>query len=261
MNTFKTTGLHAVGRALYKPEQKYKPVKNLLSEGSTNSKTAKNELTTYILYLAPSDIIGTHNLCPMASDGCKKACLYSAGRGRFSNVQLSRINKAKFWAYDRQAFYIQLANEIMRIHDKATDLLNGTFEQIAIRLNGTSDIDHLSLIKRYTGIDFLDTFYSNLLFYDYTKNINVFKRYFGTNYKLTFSKSESNFDECLEVISIGGNIAAVFSAELPDTYGGIIVINGDESDLRYFDPKGVIVGLKAKGDAKKDISGFVINQY
>ena len=244
-----------------KAAQTYKAVKNLLSEGSTNSKTAKNELTTFILYLAPSDIIGTHNLCPMASAGCKASCLYTAGRGRFSNVQLSRINKAKFWAYDREAFYIQLANELMKIHDKATDLNNGTFQQIAIRLNGTSDIDHLSLLKRYTGINFLDAFYSNLLFYDYTKNINVFKRYFGSNYKLTFSKSETNFDECLEVINMGGNIAAVFSAELPDTYGGIQVINGDESDLRYFDPVNVIVGLKAKGDAKKDTTGFVINKY
>jgi len=233
----------------------YKPVKNLLSEGSTNSKTAKNELTTFILYLAPSDIIGTHNLCPMASAGCKAACLYSAGRGRFSNVQLSRINKAKFWAYDRKQFYIQLANELLKIHNKLIH------QRIAIRLNGTSDIDHLSLIKRYTGINFLDGFYSNLLFYDYTKNINVFKRYFGSNYKLTFSKSETNFDECLEVISLGGNIAAVFAAELPDTYGGLNVINGDISDLRYFDPAGVIVGLKAKGDAKKDLSGFVINKY
>lgn len=233
----------------------YKKVKNLLSEGSTNTKTAKNELTTFILYLAPSDIIGTHNLCPMASAGCKSSCLYSAGRGRFSNVQLSRINKAKFWAYDRQAFYIQLATELLKIHDKAN------FEKIAIRLNGTSDIDHLNLLQRYTGINFLDPFYSNLLFYDYTKNINVFKRYFGTNYKLTFSKSETNFDECLEVINMKGNIAAVFSAELPEEYGGIQVINGDESDLRYFDPANVIVGLKAKGDAKKDTTGFVINQY
>ena len=233
----------------------YKAVKNLLSDGSTNTKTAKNNLQTFILYLAPSDIIGTHNLCPMASAGCKASCLYSAGRGRFSNVQLSRINKAKFWAYDRQAFYIQLATELMKIHDKSN------FEKIAIRLNGTSDIDHLNLLQRYTGINFLDGFYSNLLFYDYTKNINVFKRYFGTNYKLTFSKSETNFDECLEVINMGGNIAAVFAAELPDTYGGIQVINGDDSDLRYFDPVNVIVGLKAKGDAKKDNSGFVINQY
>jgi hypothetical protein len=233
----------------------YKPVKNLLSDGSTNTKTAKNNLQTFILYLAPSDIIGTHNLCPMASAGCKASCLYSAGRGRFSNVQLSRINKAKFWAYNRKAFYIQLANELLKIHDKSN------FEKIAIRLNGTSDVDHLDLLKRYTGINFLDGFYSNLLFYDYTKNINVYKKYFGSNYKLTFSKSESNFDECLEVINMGGNIAAVFSAELPEEYGGIKVINGDESDLRYFDPVNVIVGLKAKGDAKKDTTGFVITQY
>jgi len=239
----------------------YKPVKNLLSEGSTNTKTAKNELKTYILYLAPSDIIGTHNLCPMASEGCKKACLYTAGRGRFSNVQLSRINKAKYWAYSRERFYIQLAHELIRINNKATNLLNGTFEKIAIRLNGTSDIDHLNLLQRYTGINFLNQFYSNLLFYDYTKNINVYKRYFGSNYKLTFSKSETNFDECLEVISMGGNIAAVFAAELPESFGGLPVINGDQSDLRYFDPAGVIVGLKAKGDAKKDQSGFVINKY
>lgn len=232
----------------------YKKVKNLLSEGSTNTKTAKNELVTFILYLAPSDIIGTHNLCPMASAGCKASCLYTAGRGRFSNVQLSRINKAKFWAYDREEFYIQLANELLKIHDK---LIN---QRIAIRLNGTSDIDHLSLLKRYSGIDFLDPFYSKFLFYDYTKNINVYKKYFGTNYKLTFSKSEINLLQCLEVLKMGGNVAAVFAGNLPDQWEGIEVINGDESDLRYFDPANVIVGLKAKGDAKKDKTGFVINQ-
>ena len=77
----------------------YKPVKNLLSAGDTNVKTAKNEIETFILYLAPADTIKTHNLCPFASAGCKKVCLYSAGRGKFSNVQSARINKAKFWAF------------------------------------------------------------------------------------------------------------------------------------------------------------------
>ena len=95
----------------------YKPVKNLLSEGSTNIKTAKNSLKTYILYLAPANIVDGLNLCPFASNGCKKACLYSAGRGKFSNVQLARINKTKFWGFNRSAFYIQLANELMNILD------------------------------------------------------------------------------------------------------------------------------------------------
>lgn len=233
----------------------YKPVANLLSGGATNTKTAKNDLDTFILYLAPADTIGSHNVCPMASEGCKKSCLYSAGRGRFSNVQESRINKTKFWAYNREGFYIQLANELLTIHDKAVkkDI------KIAIRLNGTSDIDHIDLINRYTGIDFLDPFYSNLLFYDYTKNYNIALKYKGTNYKITFSRSETNEGKALEILANGGNVAAVFSNELPEFWNGYKVINGDDTDLRYFDPINVIVGLKAKGDAKKDISGFVIN--
>lgn len=233
----------------------YKAVKQLLSEGSTNTKTAKNEVQTFILYLAPADIIGTHNLCPFASDGCKKSCLYSAGRGKFSNVQQSRINKAKFWGYDRAAFYTQLADELLLINSKAIKKGN----KIAIRLNGTSDIDHLDLLKRYTGIDFLS--YDNLLFYDYTKNHNIIKKYLNSNYKLTFSLSETNFDSAADILRNGGNVAMVFSDELPQFYMGYPVINGDMTDLRYFDPKNVIIGLKAKGDAKNDQSGFVIRNY
>lgn len=235
-------------------QQSYTKVKNLLSQGSTNAKTAKNEIETFILYLAPSDIIGTHNLCPFASDGCRKACLYSAGRGAFSNVQQSRINKTKFWAYDREAFYIQLANEILAIHSK-------TVNQVAIRLNGTSDVDHLGLLFRYTGINFLSAEYSNILFYDYTKSIKQIEKYKGTNYKLTFSLSETNQTDAIKVLLDGGNIAAVFSGELPQSYKGFKVIDGDKSDLRYFDPENIIVGLKAKGQAKKDTSGFVITKY
>ena len=235
-------------------KQSYTKVKNLLSQGSTNAKTAKNEIETFILYLAPSDIIGTHNLCPFASEGCRKACLYSAGRGAFSNVQQSRINKTKFWAYDREAFYIQLTNEILAIHSK-------TVNQVAIRLNGTSDVDHLGLIFRYTGINFLSAEYSNILFYDYTKSIKQIEKYKGTNYKLTFSLSETNQTEAIQVLLDGGNIAAVFSGELPQSYKGFKVIDGDKTDLRYFDPANVIVGLKAKGQAKKDTSGFVITKY
>lgn len=238
-------------KTLIKPS--YKAVKNLLSDGTTNTKTAKNNLRTFILYLAPADIIGTHNLCPFASEECKKLCLYSAGRGKFSNVQESRINKAKFWAYDREAFYIQLANELMNIYDKSIKL----GEKIAIRLNGTSDIDHLSLLKKYSGIDFLDSFYSNLLFYDYTKNPNHIKKYLNTSYKLTFSRSEINDNDVERILQDGGNVAVVFN-KLPETYKGYKVINGDETDLRYFDPKNVVVGLIAKGEAKKQKSTFVI---
>jgi len=241
---------------LQKPEQNksYKPVKNLLSPGDTNIKTAKNILESYIMYMAPADTVEGLNLCPFASDGCKKVCIYTTGRGRFSNVQLSRINKSKFWGYDRANFYIQLANELLKIHDKAIK----QNKQIAVRLNGTSDIDHLYLLERYSGIDFLDQFYSSILFYDYTKNVNHISRYRNTSYKITFSRSETNEAEAKKVLKLGGNVAVVFSDQLPETWNGYQVINGDETDLRYFDPINVVVGLKAKGDAKKDQSGFVV---
>jgi len=227
----------------------YKAVKNLLSQGNTNAKTAKNELPTFILYLAPADTIISHNLCPFASPGCKSSCLYSAGRGRFNNVQQSRINKAKFWAYDRAKFYNQLASELQQLEKRKT--------KIAVRLNGTSDIDHIDLLFRYTGINFLYSKY--LVFYDYTKNLNVYKKYLNTNYKLTFSMSETNFDQVYEVLKLGGNVAAVFRNSLPSEFMGFNVINGDLTDLRINDPRNVVVGLIAKGDAKKDQSGFVIN--
>jgi hypothetical protein len=232
----------------------YKAVKNLLSKGITNTKTAKNDLETFILYMAPANQVKGLNLCPFASTGCKASCLYSAGRGKFSNVQESRINKSKFWGYDRSNFYIQLANELLSIHDKA--IKKGT--KIAIRLNGTSDIDHLDLLKRYSGIDFLETFYDNLLFYDYTKNFNHIKKYLGSTYKITFSRSETNENDAYLTLKNGGNVAVVFADELPETWNGFPVINGDETDLRYFDPENVVIGLKAKGDAKKDQSGFVV---
>jgi hypothetical protein len=169
-------------------------------------------------------------------------------------VQESRINKAKFWAYDRKQFYIQLTEEILKI-DRQSKIKN---KDVAIRLNGTSDIDHIGLIKKYTGVDLLSVFFNNLKFYDYTKNINHIKRYLNTSYKITFSKSEANEIEVNEALNLGSNVAIVFSNELPATYKGKQVINGDLTDYRYSDPKNVIIGLKAKGSAKKDLSGFVV---
>lgn len=233
----------------------YKKVKNLLSDGDTNTKIAKNEIKSYILSLAPGRTVSIVNTCPFASPGCLKVCLYSSGRGRFSNVQISRMNKTKFWALDREKFYIQLANEILAINSKA--ISEGY--KVAIRLNGTSDIDHLDLLKRYTGIDFLSSDYSNIQFYDYTKSIKTVQKYLNTNYHLTFSKSEINDNLVDQVLQMGGNVAAVFSGTLPETYKGYKVIDGDVTDYRPEDPKNVIVGLKAKGDAKKDNSGFVIS--
>jgi hypothetical protein len=124
-----------------------------------------------------------------------------------------------------------------------------------IRLNGTSDIswENMGILQEFPTVQF----------YDYTK---VFKRMemycngqLPSNYHLTYSLNEDNKELAFEVLKMKGNISAVFRKYLPTEYKGYQVVNGDESDLRFLDKKNCIVGLIAKGDAKKDSSGFVLD--
>ena len=118
-------------------------VSKLLSDGSTNAKTSKNELKTYILYLAPFNQNNKKiNLCPKASEGCILACLFTAGMGKFSNVQQSRVNKSNFYVNDKKLFLTLLADELKKVINKAN---KGNYK-IAIRLNGTSDLDFLAML-------------------------------------------------------------------------------------------------------------------
>ena len=84
--------------------------KKLLSPGATNAKTAKNEIKTFILYLAPYNQNSKKiNICPKASKGCAAACLFTAGRGAFSNVIKSRTNKTEYLLSNKSLFIKQLA--------------------------------------------------------------------------------------------------------------------------------------------------------
>ena len=232
----------------------YKIPKNLLSKGSTNAKTSKNPETTYILYLAPyTQNSKKINICPKASAGCAAACLFSAGRGAFSNVIASRVNKTEYYLHDKEKFILQLAGELVKINKKAATETNQTL----IRLNGTSDLDFVYLLKKYANFDISN--YRNLHFYDYTKILGKVKKYIDhKNYTLTFSRAEDNELEALQALEIGANVAAVFSGDLPKTYKGYTVVDGDKTDQEMIAFKGVILGLKAKGKARKDNSGFVI---
>ena len=218
-----------------------------------NAKTVKGQKDGYmtaILYLAPSNQSG-FNVCPQASNGCKKACLYTAGHGAFSNVQQGRINKTRWFIQDRESFMTQLRKEITN-HIK--NCSNKGFIP-CIRLNGTSDISFEN-----TGI--FEEF-PNVQFYDYTK---IYKRalkfvngQYPSNYHLTYSLNEDNKKLAFDILFKGGNISAVFRKDLPQTYKGYKVINADETDLRFTDDNNVICGLVAKGKAKKDYSGFVLD--
>lgn len=239
--------------------KQYKPVKNLLSKGSTNSKTAKNDIKTFILYLAPHNLNNKNiTLCKDASKGCIASCLYSAGRGKFSNVQKSRINKANYFVTDKKAFLKQLLFEIRKEIEKAAK----TETKIAFRLNGTSDIDFLYLLKKHFDFDVDLLPYDKVYFYDYTKSLVRAIRYKNSrNYTLTFSKSETNQNEVEKALKLGINVAAVFKNDLPKKYKGKKVVDGDLNDLQMLEFKNVILGLKAKAEAKKDTTGFVITNY
>ena len=218
-----------------------------------NAKTVKGQKKGYktaILYLAPSTQSG-FNVCPQASNGCKKACLYTAGHGAFSNVQQGRINKTRWYIQQRDTFITQLKREITN-HIK--NCSNKGFIP-CIRLNGTSDISFEN-----TGI--FEEF-PNVQFYDYTKIYKRALKYvngqYPSNYHLTYSLNEDNYKEAFDILFKGGNISAVFRKDLPQTYKGYKVINADETDLRFTDDNNVICGLVAKGQAKKDYSGFVLD--
>lgn len=231
---------------------------NLISNGNTNAKTIKNESETYILYLSPYNLNRSgKNICPFASKGCAEACLNSAGRGAFSNVQKARQRKTDLFFSDPNLFFSQLLSDLSKINKKAIKESKNIF----IRLNGTSDLDFDKLLVRYTGLGLLS--FGALRFYDYTKDKNKaknFARYSENDiYRVTYSRKETDQDQEIEtLLNYGVNVAVVFSNDLPNTYLNFPVVNGDLTDLRFNDPNGVVIGLKAKGKAKKDCSGFVV---
>lgn len=238
----------------------------LLTEAHANTKTAKNEtmgdFLSYIMHLAPYKLSGV-NVCPMASRGCAAACLNTAGRGRFDSIQEARLKKTQRFVNPstRSKFIQDLVKDLTAAERKALKL----GKKAVVRLNGTSDIDW-TVIKTDNGQNVFERFKS-IQFYDYTKVIRRLEKMRLNpipNYHLTFSRSESNHDECLKAIQLGFNVAAVFQTEnFPESFQGRPVLDGDSHDLRFLDLRpsdglGAFVGLKAKGQAKKDQSGFVI---
>lgn len=228
-------------------------VMSLLSinaDAKTIKSNAGGEYLTAILYLAPAQTSG-YQVCPSATDGCKASCLFSAGRGAFNNVRESRLNKTRTLFESKEFFRETLYKEFVAFSKKCTKLS----VKPAVRLNGTSDI--------YWPDKFPELFsdFPDFKQYGYTKEEKVMRNYMEgkcpPNYYLTFSRSESNWGFCKEVLNANFTVAAVFE-KVPTKYKGYTVFDADETDLRFLDPKGQIAGLKAKGKAKKDSSGFVI---
>jgi hypothetical protein len=226
----------------------------LLSVDS-DPKTAKSNKAgvgyfTAIVYLAPAMESG-YQVCASAKE-CIVGCLHKAGNPiYFPAKEKARIARTRFFFEHRAEFYALLRHEIQAFVRKCNRLGLSP----AIRLNGTSDI-----VWERVAPWLFDEF-ADVTFYDYTKHVKRLRSEWRmpSNYSLTFSRQASNEGEIASIIQAFGNVAVVFrSKALPQFWHGIPVINGDKTDLRFLDPKGVIVGLSAKGPAKKDTSGFVV---
>jgi hypothetical protein len=205
---------------------------------------------SFILHLAPADLSGKET-CPKRTAGCTAACLNTAGRGgmfkRGENtnmIQKARIRKTKYFFEARDYFMQDLYADIQ----KAIKFAEKQGLTPVFRLNGTSDLSW----EKYTINDKnIFELFPTVQFYDYTKvlgrKVSQYK-----NYHLTFSKADGNDADVTEALLQGMSVVAVYD-EIPEG-----VPSADETDLRFLDPKGTMLGLKAKGRAKKDYSGFVI---
>jgi hypothetical protein len=224
---------------------------------TANTKIKKGEKKGFMsfgVHLAPSKLSG-YNVCDSASKGCAAACLNLSGMGIYSNVQRARIAKTKLFFKDKPLFMSMLWKEITAGIKKAAK--NGM--QPCFRLNLTSDLPWEKI--KFDGQSVMEAF-PNVQFYDYCKSPERMTKFVNgempANYHLTFSRSETNGALALAFLKSGGNVAMVFRKSLPATYFGHEVIDGDETDLRFLDGSGKIIGLKEKGLAKKDLTGFVL---
>ena len=224
----------------------------------SNTKTQKGEAhgwLTAVLHLAPHTEAGGRSVCPRSTPECRADCLYTAGRGVFPGVIAARVRRTHEYLANPREYAWRLAEEIEKLRRKALrqDM------KLAVRINGTSDLPSLTRqVREYVA---------GVQFYDYTKIMGAWARNPGVHY--TFSRSEKNEEQCRAVLrDVRINVAVVFSTKrgqpLPRSYtvagwGPVEVIDGDRHDLRFLDPQGVIVGLRAKGRARsRDTHGFVV---
>ena len=219
--------------------------KLLTDSNPKTSKSVEFGYLTAILHLAPHKLSGK-NLCSKASKGCIATCLNTAGHGQWDTTQKARIRRSRLFVENPMEFYQLLYKDIEKLKRRAEKL--GL--KPCLRLNGTSDIPKLAL---KVARDFPE-----LQTYDYTKIFKTLTADLPTNYHLTFSRTENNAGEWIEAMEKGFNVAVVFEKELPTKWFDREVINGDVHDLRFLDKQGAIVGLTAKGKAKKDRTGFVV---
>ena len=236
-------------------------MKLLTTSNPKIQKGTKRGYFTTIQHFAPSKLSGV-NVCLDATPECIRFCLNKAGRGgifkageKTNIIQEARKTRTRMFNNDFQNYKPKLIKEITAHVKRATKL--GL--KPCVRLNGTSDLSWED------GFAPLFWRFEDVQFYDYTKSFDRMMRFLKgpwptKNYHLTFSRSELNDDQCNKVLDAGGSVAVVFD-DVPDTFRGRAVYPGDDDDLRFLDPKGIWVGLKAKGKLARQESSFKVKPW
>lgn len=226
-----------------------------------NAKTVLGQREGYltgIMYLAPARLSGVEVCARGSTEGCRAACLNTAGRGGFNSTQAARVKKTLSFFRQRDEFMLKLHKEIGALVKKAAKM------QLVpcVRLNGTSDIpwERVKFAVNASGNRWnIMEHFPQIQFYDYTKRAD--RHNLPVNYHLTFSLAESNHAAAGALLALNHNVAVVYRKTIPtrDSVNGTRakVVNGSLTDLRFLDGEGVIVGLCAKGRARYDTSGFV----
>lgn len=212
----------------------------LLGAPTTNTKLAKGTRLIYGLTLLPHEASGV-NTCPFATDNCAAVCvLMTAGRGVMSNVREGRAAKTVFASEHPAEFLALLLHELGNVAKR---------DNAVVRLNVASDIRWEYVLPEAFALD--------LEYYDYTKWPSA-KRSPLDNYRIVYSRNERDGDDpATEYLANGGTVAVVFHT-MPERWHGFRVVSGDDHDDRTVEPEGVVIGLKAKGAARRDTSGFVV---
>ena len=220
----------------------------LLDTRGANPKLKKTGAAAPFRYAGLS-LFPDAELCPGSkAAGCMDTCLAEQGRGRFDNVREARQRKAAFFRDNRSAFVDQLHRELSNFEK----LCARTGERGAVRLNVLSDVRW-----EMCGIP---QAHPDLLFVDYCKQAARLGKT-PDNYKLIFSYSgrPQYRNQNRRAFQTDAPVAVVFRGGFPRMFRGRPVIDGDRDDIANAFATGQVVGLTPKGSARRDRSGFVVD--
>ena len=222
-----------------------------------SNKASKGELKSFVLHFAAAGSSG-YQVCSSRSAGCEAACLFTAGHGAICNVTAGRIKRTRLYFEHRAIWAILLFDQLSRLSKRSY--------QVAVRLNGTSDLPHEAMNGDRWIFDMFNgsNGYNRIQFYDYTAILGRLKKSLPDNYHLTFSRKEDNHDKAMLALERGYSVSMVFSLPVysavieAGNWCGYPVVDGTIDDRRFLDAPGSVVVLKELGKAKQDDSGFVI---